>query len=122
MKKGDELFNTRSRKKFRVGRLIRMHANNMEDLVEAGCGEIAALFGVDCASGDTFCDPKLNYSLSSMYVPNPVISLAIKPLDKKAAENMGKALKRFNKEDTTFKTYVDSESNQTIIQGMAELT
>ena len=121
VKKGDELFNTRSRKKFRVGRLIRMHANNMEDLVEAGCGEIAALFGVDCASGDTFCDPKLNYSLSSMYVPNPVISLAIKPLDKKAADNMGKALNRFTKEDPTFHTYVDSESNQTIIQGMGEL-
>jgi len=121
VKKGDELFNTRSRKKFRVGRLIRMHANNMEDLAEAGCGEIAALFGVDCASGDTFCDPKLNYSLSSMYVPNPVISLAIKPLDKKAADNMGKALNRFTKEDPTFHTYVDSESNQTIIQGMGEL-
>ena len=121
VKKGDELFNTRSRKKFRVGRLIRMHSNNMEDLVEAGCGEIAALFGVDCASGDTFCDPKLNYSLSSMYVPNPVISLAIKPLDKKAADNMGKALNRFTKEDPTFRSYVDPESNQTIIQGMGEL-
>ncbi len=121
VKKGDELFNTRSRKKFRVGRLIRMHSNNMEDLVEAGCGEIAALFGIECASGDTFCDPKLNYSLSSMYVPNPVISLAIKALDKKAADNMGKALNRFTKEDPTFRTYVDPESNQTIIQGMGEL-
>ncbi len=121
VRKGDELFNTRSRKKFRVGRLIRMHANNMEDLTEAGCGEIAALFGVDCASGDTFCDPKLNYSLSSMYVPNPVISLAIKPMDKKAADNMGKALNRFTKEDPTFRSYVDPESNQTIIKGMGEL-
>ena len=121
VKKGDELFNTRSRKKFRVGRLIRMHSNNMEDLVEAGCGEIAALFGIECASGDTFCDPKLNYSLSSMYVPNPVISLAIKPIDKKAADNMGKALNRFTKEDPTFRSYVDPESNQTIIQGMGEL-
>ncbi len=121
VKKGDELFNTRSRKKFRVGRLIRMHSNNMEDLTEAGCGEIAALFGIECASGDTFCDPKLNYSLSSMYVPNPVISLAIKPLDKKAADNMGKALNRFTKEDPTFRSYVDPESNQTIIQGMGEL-
>ena len=121
VKKGDELFNTRSHKKFRVGRLIRMHSNNMEDLVEAGCGEIAALFGIECASGDTFCDPKLNYSLSSMYVPNPVISLAIKPIDKKAADNMGKALNRFTKEDPTFRSYVDPESNQTIIQGMGEL-
>nr|WP_321307329.1 elongation factor G [uncultured Sphaerochaeta sp.] len=121
VKKGDELYNTRSRKKFRVGRLIRMHAATMEDLTEAGCGEIAALFGIDCASGDTFCDPKLNYSLSSMFVPNPVISLAIKPVDKKAADNMGKALNRFTKEDPTFRSYVDPESNQTIIQGMGEL-
>ncbi|NLE16410.1 MAG: elongation factor G, partial [Spirochaetales bacterium] len=121
VKKGDELYNTRSKKKFRVGRLIRMHAAAMEDLTEAGCGEIAALFGIECASGDTFCDPKLNYSLSSMYVPNPVISLAIKPVDKKAADNMGKALNRFTKEDPTFRSYVDPESNQTIIQGMGEL-
>ncbi|MDD3902193.1 MAG: elongation factor G [Sphaerochaeta sp.] len=121
IKKGDELYNTRSHKKFRVGRLIRMHAADMEDLNEAGCGEIAALFGIECASGDTFCDPKFNYSLSSMFVPTPVISLAIKPVDKKAADNMGKALNRFTKEDPTFRSFVDPESNQTIIQGMGEL-
>ncbi len=121
IRKGDELYNTRSRKKFRVGRLIRMHASTMEDLTEAGSGEIAALFGIDCASGDTFCHPSLNYSLSSMYVPNPVISLAVNPVDKKASDNMAKALNRFTKEDPTFRTYVDPESNQTIIQGMGEL-
>jgi elongation factor G len=121
VKKGDELFNTRSRKKFKVGRLIKMHSNEMEDLAEAGCGEIAALFGVECASGDTFCDPSLNYSMSSMFVPNPVISLSIEPVDKTASGNMAKALNRFTKEDPTFKTYVDPESNQTIIQGMGEL-
>jgi len=121
IRKGDELYNTRSRRKFRVGRLIRMHASTMEDLTEAGSGEIAALFGIDCASGDTFCDPKLNYSLSSMFVPSPVISLAVKPVDKKASDNMAKALNRFTKEDPTFRTYVDPESNQTIIQGMGEL-
>ncbi|MBK5200264.1 MAG: elongation factor G [Spirochaetaceae bacterium] len=121
IKKGDELYNTRSRKKFKIGRLIKMHANEMEDLVEASCGEIAALFGVECASGDTFCDPKLNYSMSSMFVPNPVISLSIEAVDKKASGNMAKALNRFTKEDPTFRTYVDPESNQTIIQGMGEL-
>ena len=98
-----------------------MHADTMEDLSEAGCGEIAALFGIDCASGDTFCDPKLNYSMSSMYVPKPVISLAVHPVDKKASDNMAKALNRFTKEDPTFRTFVDPESNQTIIQGMGEL-
>ncbi len=121
IKKGDELYNTRSRKKFRVGRLVKMHAASMEDINEAGCGEIAALFGIDCASGDTFCDPSLNYSMTSMYVPNPVISLAIEPVDKKAADNMAKALNRFTKEDPTFQTYVDPESSQTIIRGMGEL-
>ena len=121
VRKGDELYNTRTRRKFRVGRLIRMHVDTMEDLSEAGCGEIAALFGIDCASGDTFCDPKLNYSMSSMYVPKPVISLAVQPVDKKASDNMAKALNRFTKEDPTFRTFVDPESNQTIIQGMGEL-
>ncbi|MCK9286875.1 MAG: elongation factor G [Sphaerochaetaceae bacterium] len=121
LKKGDELINIRTKKKFKVGRLVRMHASSMEDITEAGCGDIAALFGIDCASGDTFCHPSLNYSMTSMYVPKPVISLAILPADKKSADNMGKALNRFVKEDPTFNTYVDPESNQTIIQGMGEL-
>ena len=121
LKKGDELYNVRTRKKFKVGRLIKMHADSMEDISEAPRGDIAALFGIDCASGDTFCKPGLNYSMTSMYVPNPVISLAISPVDKKAADNMAKALNRFTKEDPTFRTYVDPESNQTIVQGMGEL-
>ncbi|MCL2293783.1 MAG: elongation factor G [Spirochaetes bacterium] len=121
IKKGDELYNVRTRKKFKVGRLIKMHSNNMEDISEAGCGDIVALFGIDCASGDTFVKPGLNYSLTSMFVPEPVISLAVEPVDKKAADNMAKALNRFAKEDPTFRSYVDEESNQTIIQGMGEL-
>ena len=118
IKKGDELYNTRSKKKFKVGRLIRMHASTMEDISEGGCGDIVALFGVDCASGDTFCNPSLNYS---MYVPDAVISLSIKPVDKKSADNMAKAINRFTKEDPTFRCYVDEESNETIISGMGEL-
>ncbi|MHC1693218.1 MAG: elongation factor G [Sphaerochaetaceae bacterium] len=121
LKKGDELINTRNHRKFKVGRLVRMHAAAMEDITEAGCGDIAALFGIDCASGDTFCHPSLNYSLTSMYVPAPVIDLAIFPADKKSSDNMSKALNRFTKEDPTFHSYVDPESNQTIIQGMGEL-
>jgi elongation factor G len=121
IKKGSELYNVRSRKKFKVGRLIKMHADHMEDIIEAGCGDIAALFGVECASGDTFCHPDLNYSMTSMYVPNPVISLAIRPKDKMASDSMAKALNRFTKEDPTFRTYVDPESNETIVQGMGEL-
>ena len=121
IKKGDELYNTRSKKKFKVGRLIRMHASTMEDISEGGCGDIVALFGIDCASGDTFCNPSLNYSMTSMYVPDAVISLSIKPVDKKAADNMAKAINRFTKEDPTFRCYVDEESNETIISGMGEL-
>ena len=121
IKKGDTLVNTRTGRKFNVGRLVKMHASTMEDISEAGCGEIAALFGIDCASGDTFCHPSLRYSMTSMFVPTPVISLAIEPVDKKSADNMAKALNRFTKEDPTFQTYVDPESNQTIIKGMGEL-
>jgi len=121
IKKGSELFNIRNQRKFRVGRLVRMHANSMEDIVEANSGDIVALFGIDCASGDTFCGGNLNYSMTSMYVPNPVISLSVKAKDKTASDKMAKALGRFTKEDPTFRTHVDAETNDTIIQGMGEL-
>ena len=121
IRKGTELYNTRTRKKFKVGRLVRMHANNMEDISEGYNGDIVALFGVDCASGDTFSDPDLNYAMTSMFVPEPVISLSIEPKDKKSSDQLAKALNRFTKEDPTFRTFVDPESNETIIKGMGEL-
>jgi len=121
IKKGDELFNTRARKKFKVGRLVRMNSATMEDITEGVPGDIVALFGIECASGDTFCSPSINYAMTSMFVPEPVISLAIKPKDKKSADQMAKALNRFTKEDPTFQTFVDPESNETIIKGMGEL-
>jgi elongation factor G len=119
--KGDELYNARSRQRLRVGRLVRMHADSMEDIARASCGDIVALFGLDCASGDTLTQKGLNYSLSSMFVPEPVISLAIEARDKKSEDQVSKALNRFTKEDPTFRTYVDPESRQTIISGMGEL-
>ena len=121
IKKGEELFNTRSKKRFKVGRLVRMNSAAMEDISEGCAGDIVALFGVDCASGDTFCSEGTNYSMASMYVPEPVISLSITPKDKQAAMQMAKALNRFVKEDPTFRTYTDPESNETIIRGMGEL-
>ena len=121
LNKGNFIFNTRTGKKVKVGRLVRMHSNEMEEISEAGSGDIIALFGVDCASGDTFCDSSINWSMSSMHVPTPVISLAIKPVDNKAQENMSKALNRFCKEDPTFKSFVDHETSETIISGMGEL-
>lgn len=119
--KGTELFNTRARKKFKVGRLVRMNANRMEDINEATPGDIVALFGIECASGDTFCAGGLNYAMQSMFVPEPVISESITPKDKQGAAQMAKALNRFTKEDPTFQTFVDPESNETIIKGMGEL-
>ena len=117
VKKGLEHLNTRSRKKFKIGRLVRMHANHMEDISEARCGDIVALFGIDCVSGDTFCDPSLNYAMTSMYVPEPVISLAIKPKDKKSEDAVANALNRFAKEDPTLRVYSDPETNGIISRG-----
>ena len=119
--KGMELYNTRSRKRFKVGRLVRMNAAAMEDINVGEPGDICALFGVDCASGDTFCAEGVNFAMTSMFVPTPVISEAIEPVNKQDAANMAKALNRFTKEDPTFQSYVDPESNQTIIKGMGEL-
>ena len=121
IKKGEELYNTRTKKKFKVGRLVRMNSAQMEDINEGCAGDIVALFGVDCASGDTFTNGGVNYSMASMFVPEPVISLSITPKDKQAAMQMSKALNRFTKEDPTFQTYTDPESNETIIKGMGEL-
>ncbi len=119
--KGDTIQNTRTGKKVKVGRLVRMHADNMEDIERAGAGDIAALFGVDCASGDSFTDGKLAATMTSMHVPEPVISLSITPKDKKAQDNMSKAIGRFTKEDPTFRVSADPETGDTVIQGMGEL-
>jgi elongation factor G len=121
MSKGGNLTITRTRKKLKVGRLIRMHAGEMEDITKADAGDIVALFGVECRSGDTFTDGKLACSMSSMFVPEPVISLTVKPVDKKSQNYMSKALNRFTREDPTFRSYVDEESHETIISGMGEL-
>ncbi|MBN2122981.1 MAG: elongation factor G [Deltaproteobacteria bacterium] len=119
--KGDDLVNTRNRKKIKVGRLVRMHADEMEDVPRAYAGDIAALFGVECISGDTFTDGRLNYTMTSMFVPEPVISLTIAAKDHKTSNNLAKALNRFVREDPTFRSYVDPESGETIISGMGEL-
>jgi elongation factor G len=121
LNKGDTVFNSRTGKKVKIGRLCRMHSDEMEDIDSCGSGDIVALFGVDCASGDTFSSGDISCSMSSMHIPEPVISLAIVPVDNKAQINMSKALNRFTKEDPTFKTFVDHETNETIISGMGEL-
>jgi elongation factor G len=121
VKKGEFIWNMRTGKKVKVGRLVRMHSNDMADIDEACGGDLVALFGVDCASGDTFTDGNVNIAMTSMHVPNPVIQLMIKPVDNKAQINMSKALHRFTREDPTFRTFVDPESGETIVSGMGEL-
>lgn len=119
--KGDTLINIRTGKKIKIGRLARMHSDQMEEIDSIKAGLIGALFGIDCASGDTFVSRPLNLSMTSMFVPEPVISLAIAANDNQSRINMSKALNRFTKEDPTFKTFFDEETKDTIIQGMGEL-
>lgn len=121
LRKSSNVFNARSGKKIKVPRIVRMHSNEMEDVDEIPAGEICAVFGVDCASGDTFTDGQLAYSMSSMFVPEPVISLSIRPKNSKDSSNFSKGINRFQREDPTFRVHFDEESEETIISGMGEL-
>ena len=121
LRKSMTVFNARNDRKVKIPRIVRMHSNEMEDVQEIGAGEICAVFGVDCASGDTFTDGTLGYSMTSMFVPEPVISLSIKPKQTKDTANFSKAMNRFQREDPTFRLHVDPETQETIISGMGEL-
>lgn len=121
LKKGEFITNTANGKKVKVPRLVHMHSDSMEDIDFASAGGIAALFGIDCASGDTFTDGTTNIAMTSMFVPDPVISLAVSPKDKQGSANFSKALQKFRREDPTFRVHRDEESNETIISGMGEL-
>lgn len=104
----------------KLSKLVRMHSNEMEEVQELGVGEIGAMFGVECASGDTFTDGRVNWTLTSMFVPQPVVSYALKP-SVKDNPNFSKALQKFMREDPTFRVHIDPESKETIISGMGEL-
>ena len=123
LKKGDYVMNTRTGEKIKVSRMGKMHANHMEDIQETEAGDIFVLFGVQCASGDTLTDPKVygKISLSSMYIPKPVISLQINPKNKQQIERLTKAFTKFMREDPTFHVDIDEESEEIIISGMGEL-
>jgi elongation factor G len=121
IKKGDSIINIANGKKVKVPRLVRMHSNDMHEIDESSAGDIVAMFGVDCASGDTFTDGNVRYTMTSMFVPDPVIELAVSPKDKAGQVNFSKALNRFTKEDPTFRVMRDEESGETIIKGMGEL-
>lgn len=120
--KGDFIVNSTNKKSVKVPRLVRMHSDKMEDIETAYAGDIIALFGIDCASGDTFCaEGKRLFAMQSMHVPDAVISLAVAPKSKEGANNFSKALQKFRKEDPTFRVHRDEESAETIISGMGEL-
>lgn len=121
IKKGDVIYNARDGKKIKVPRLVRMHASEMHDIEEAIAGDIIAMFGVECASGDTFTDGRLNYTMESMFIPVPVVELSVAPKEKASQVNFSKALNRFMKEDPTFQVTRDEDSGETIIKGMGEL-
>ncbi|KAF5291872.1 hypothetical protein FQA39_LY14209 [Lamprigera yunnana] len=122
LKKGDHIYNTRTNRKVRIPRLVRMNSNQMEDVNEVYAGDIFAVFGVDCASGDTFVtNNKNNLSLESIFVPDPVVSMSINPVNNKDRDNFSKAVARFTKEDPTFHFYFDADNKETIVSGMGEL-
>ncbi len=121
LSKGDFLVNTTTTRSVKVPRVVRMHADKMEDQDNASAGDIVAMFGIDCASGDTFVHEGTNYAMQSMHVPDAVISLAVSPKDKTGGNNFTKALQKFRKEDPTFRVHRDEESAETIISGMGEL-
>jgi elongation factor G len=119
--KGDTFTNTRLNRRVRIGRLLRMHADQREDLDSASAGDIVAAVGLDCASGDTFCGDKVDYALESIFIPEPVIKLSIEPVKRDGADKLSKALERFRREDPTFRVSSDEETGQALIAGMGQL-
>jgi elongation factor G len=119
--KGQTYVNQRTGRKERFSRILRMHAEKREEIDDASAGDIVAVMGVDCASGDTYAEKAGFCSLESMFVPDPVIQVAISPRSRSDADRLGKALARFRKEDPTFKVRTDEETGEVIIAGMGEL-
>ena len=119
--KGEMYTNQRTGRKERFSRIVRMHADKREEIDSAEAGDIVAVMGIDCASGDTYSNERGYCSLESMFVPQPVIKVSVNPASRADADKMGKALQRFRKEDPTFQVYNDEETSETIICGMGEL-
>ena len=119
--KGQFYWNSRQRKKARISRILRVHADEKEDIDSASAGDIVAVMGIECATGDTYCDEGTNFSLESIYAAEPVIDLAVAPNKRGDQDKLSKALNRFMREDPTFRVHVDKETSETIISGMGEL-
>lgn len=121
LKKGEFYFNSRLKKKQRVSRILRVHSDKKEDIDSASAGDIVAIMGVDCATGDTYCQEGYNYALESIFAAAPVIDLSIHAAKQQDADKLSKALSRFMREDPTFRVHQDPETAETIISGMGEL-
>ncbi len=122
LKKGQQIRQGgESSKTIKLPRIVRMHSNEMQDVDSVGSGDIVAMFGVECASGTTFCHPDLNYTMTTIHIPEPVMSLSIKPKRNQDNDAFSKALGRFMNEDPTLRVNVDTETHETIISGMGEL-
>ncbi len=119
--KGEMYTNQRTARKERFSRIVRMHADEREEIDFAEAGDIVAVMGIDCATGDTYSNDRGYCSLESMFVPEPVIKMSVNPASRADADKMSKALQRFRKEDPTFQVYNDEETSETIICGMGEL-
>jgi len=119
---GMSILNPLRKKRERVGRLVRLHANKREEIREVYAGEIAAAIGLsNTNTGDTLCDPNHPIVLEKIEFPDPVIDIAVEPKTKADYDKMGLALQKLAHEDPSFRVRTDEESNQTIISGMGEL-
>jgi elongation factor G len=122
LEKGMTVLNTFTGKTERIGRIVEMHADSREELNSAQAGDIVAVIGMkNVQTGHTLCDPKEPATLEPMVFPDPVISIAVSPNDKGAAEKMGIALGKMIKEDPSFRMETDQDSGETILKGMGEL-
>jgi elongation factor G len=121
VQKGQMYYNQRTGKKDRFSRIVRMHADKREEMDTASAGDIVAIMGIDCASGDTYAAQPKTCSLERMFVPEPVIKMAITPASRGDSDKLSKALLRFRKEDPTFHVATDEETNEIVISGMGEL-
>jgi elongation factor G len=119
---GSYVLNARSGQQERIARIVRLHANERQEIKEIFAGNIAATVGMkDTKTGDTLCDPEHPTVLEGITIPEPVISLRIEPKTKADQEKMGVALRKLSDEDPTFRMATDEETGQMIIKGMGEL-
>ena len=119
--KGEAYINQRTSQKQRFSRIVKMHADKREEIDAGEAGDIVAVMGVDAASGDTYASENKYCTLESMFVPEPVIKMAITPTNRDGLDKLGKALQRFTREDPTFRVSTDDETGETVIAGMGEL-